>query len=81
MADQAPKPIKVTIKKKGKKWVIVLSVFIVMILCGYIVRATRKVRCAEFNTQGEAQKAFLNGARYLDANHDMIACNALLKKK
>lgn len=42
----------------------------------------KKVLCASFDTQKQAQKLFESNSEkyvYLDKNHDGIACNKLLK--
>lgn len=47
------------------------------------VKARKEIHplhCSQFNNQADAQKAYENGAKYLDSNHDGIACNDLLKK-
>lgn len=38
---------------------------------------THGVRCADFRTQAEAQRAFTAGAKALDGDHDGVACERL----
>lgn len=42
-----------------------------------VVMVDTSVACTDFKTQKEAQKAFENGATWLDGNGDLIACNSL----
>lgn len=49
----------------------------------HAVKARKEIRqlhCADFTTQIDAQKAYENGAKYLDSDNDGVACESLIKK-
>lgn len=79
------KPIKIKLKKKGKVWIIILSVLALSVaLFGSIhgkINARKNVNCSMFKTQKEAQVLFnTNPKKYqiLDKNYNNIACENLL---
>lgn len=72
-------PLKVKLVKKKVKgkvvWVIVLSSMVLMI-CVFIKSSAvaQKIRCSVFKNQEQAQKAFEQGSKNLDRDHNGVAC-------
>lgn len=58
---------------------IVLSITLASLLfgCGGGDNEDNKFSCADFPSQAAAQAAYINGATYLDADNDGIACEHL----
>ncbi len=69
--------------KNGKViWVIVISGLMLAIVSGVGFKESaiaQRIRCSVFHTQAEAQKAFEQGSKKLDRDHDGIACESLPK--
>ncbi len=65
---------------------LILLILIIMLLTGLIVYFSfvpktiviyQRYTCSDFSDQKSAQRAYNDGAEYLDGNHDKIACNIL----
>lgn len=64
--------------RRFAQWVLgIVMLLVVAVAAAGFCSARSFPRCADFNTQREAQRAFLRGMTWLDLDKDRLACETL----